>query len=149
MSARHWRPTVGVAAAVLSLGLSAAAQGVPQGIGVGCVPVGQRTQQFGCFILAAQPVGAIDRGAAFWRLETFPDRAAAERARARREQVVEAFGKVWRLTIAGRAGRRSAGGSASPRSVHCRSRLAPPTRRITGGGVPPGYEVRRASPLWS
>ena len=109
MSRRRCLSRAGVAAAMLSLALSGAAQGVPQGIGAGCVPIGQRTQQFGCFILAAQPVGAIDGRTAFWHLETFPDRAAAERAKGAPGTVVEAFGKVWRLTIA-EAGQRSAGG---------------------------------------
>ena len=60
MSEPQWGSTIGVAAAMLSLGLSAAAQGVPQGIGAGCLPVGQRTEQFGCFILAAQPCASAN-----------------------------------------------------------------------------------------
>jgi quercetin dioxygenase-like cupin family protein len=66
-----------------------------------CIPVSERAGlTYGCFILAAEPVGSLDPGTAFWHVETFPMRAAAERAKGPRGTVVEAFGKVWLLTIA-------------------------------------------------
>jgi hypothetical protein len=59
--------------------------------------------------MAAQPVGALHH-AAFWHVETFPDRAAAEQAKGAHGTVLEAFDKVWLLTIAD-AGWRSHGGT--------------------------------------
>lgn len=74
-----------------------------------CIPASERAgRPFGCFILTAQAVGQADRSAWFWHLETFPARAAAENARGARGTVLEAFDKVWLLTIA-EAGWRSSG----------------------------------------
>jgi hypothetical protein len=50
-------------------------------------------------IVAAQPVGQLERAGAFWHVETFPNRAAGEKAK--RGTVLEAFGKVWRDRWAG------------------------------------------------
>jgi quercetin dioxygenase-like cupin family protein len=97
-----------LAAALLSAGVSAFATDVLQDTGGACIPDSERAgREFGCFILAAQPIGKLDR-ATFWHVETFPTRAAAEQARAPRSAVVEAFDKVWLLTIAD-AGWRSKG----------------------------------------
>jgi quercetin dioxygenase-like cupin family protein len=66
-----------------------------------CIPVGERAGlAYGCFILAAEPVGQLDPDSAFWHVESFPTRTAAERAKGPRATVVEAFDKVWLLTIA-------------------------------------------------
>ncbi len=64
---------------------------------------------FGCFIVASLPVGQLER-AVFWHVETFASQAAAEKAKSARGVVVEAFDKVWLLTIAD-AGWRSQGGT--------------------------------------
>jgi quercetin dioxygenase-like cupin family protein len=67
----------------------------------GCIPVSERAGlSYGCFILTANPVGPLDPETAFWHVESFPTRAAAERAKGPRAAVVEAFNKVWLLTIA-------------------------------------------------
>jgi quercetin dioxygenase-like cupin family protein len=66
-----------------------------------CIPVSERAGlTYGCFILAAEPVGQLNPEAAFWHVESFPTRTAAESAKGPRATVVEAFGKVWLLTIA-------------------------------------------------
>jgi quercetin dioxygenase-like cupin family protein len=83
---------------------------VPQDTGGTCIPASERAgRQFGCFILAAQPIGKLDQ-TTFWHLETFPTRAAAEKAKDAHGAVVEAFDKIWLLTIAD-AGWRSTGGT--------------------------------------
>ena len=58
--------------------------------------------------MTGQPVGRLDGAAWFWHVESFPARAAAEKARGPRGAVVEALGNVWLLTIA-EAGWRSSG----------------------------------------
>ena len=82
-----------------------------QDTGGRCIPASQRAgRSFGCFIVAAQPVGQLEDKVAYWHVETFSSRPAAERARGARGAVVETFGKVWLLTIA-EAGWRSQGGT--------------------------------------
>ncbi len=98
-------------AVLLVLGLSPAAHGQPQDTGGACLPIGERAgRPYGCFIHAANPVGALDPAAAFWHIETFPTTAAATQAKGPRGFVLEAFDKVWLLTIA-EAGWRSRRGT--------------------------------------
>jgi hypothetical protein len=81
-----------------------------QDLGGPCIPASERAgRTFGCFIVASLPVGQLKR-AVFWHVETFARRAAAEKAKGARGVVVEAFDKVWLLTIAD-AGWRSQGGT--------------------------------------
>jgi quercetin dioxygenase-like cupin family protein len=94
---------------ILSLGFWVAAHGQSQDTASACIPASERDgRAFGCFIVAAQPLGRLERPATFWHLETFPTRAAAETAKSARGVVLEAFDKVWLLTI-GDAGWRSSG----------------------------------------
>ena len=94
---------------ILSLALSVPADGQSQDADVGRVPIGERAgRAFGCFILESQPLGQLERAATFWHLETFPTRAAADSAKSGRGAVVEAFDKIWLLSIAD-AGWRTAG----------------------------------------
>ena len=110
MSLRTRMVRCGVSAALVSLVVSPA-NSQSENTGVGCIPSSERAgRPFGCFIMAAQPVGELDHAASFWHLETFPARAAAENARGARGTVLETFGKVWLLTIA-EAGWRSPGGT--------------------------------------
>jgi quercetin dioxygenase-like cupin family protein len=96
-------------AALLSLALASAAHAQPSAA-VGCTPLSERAgRPYGCFILASQPIGTLEPAGAFWHLETFATRAAADKAKGTRGTVVEAFDKVWLLTIAAR-GWRSPGG---------------------------------------
>ena len=76
----------------------------------GCIPASERAgRPVGCFILASQPIGKLEHPP-FWHLETFATSAAAEKAKGSRGVVLEAFDKVWLLTIA-EAGWRSQGGT--------------------------------------
>jgi hypothetical protein len=94
--------------ALLSFALAAVARGQPQDSG--CIPASERTgRPFGCFIVAAQAIGLIAQGDAYWHVETFPNRAGAEKQRGERGVVHEAFSKVWLLTIAA-ADKRTSGG---------------------------------------
>jgi hypothetical protein len=98
----------------LTLSLTPAAtpaQGPPQDTFNGCIPVSERAgRPYGCFIMASHPVGALDPAAAFWHVETFPSTAAATQAKTARGIVLEAFDKVWLLTIA-ESGWRARGGT--------------------------------------
>jgi|SRR5579883_1411521 len=64
-----------------------------------CRPVSERSQEVGCWILANDPIGELADTQTFWHLDSFPTRASAESARTKRGTVVEAFGKIWLLTI--------------------------------------------------
>jgi quercetin dioxygenase-like cupin family protein len=82
---------------------------LPQDTDGRCLPVAQRAgRPYGCFILASNPVGTLDAADAVWHLETFPTINAATRAKTARGLVIEAFDKVWLLTVA-RTGFRSPG----------------------------------------
>jgi quercetin dioxygenase-like cupin family protein len=75
-----------------------------------CRPVAERTGELGCWVIAHQPIGRLAGPQAFWHLDAFPTRAAAEAAaEAPGGVVVESFGRVWLLTVAD-AGWRSRGG---------------------------------------
>ena len=64
-----------------------------------CKPVSQRTSDVGCWILAHETVGQLTSSEAFWYLDAYPSRPAAEAAKGPRGTVVESLGKVWLLTI--------------------------------------------------
>ena len=104
-------PGFGVLAAALVMGTGSAYAQAPQDTGGACIPVAERAgRPYGCFIHASTPVGALDTAQAVWHLETFPTVDAAAKARTAHGLVVEAFDKVWLLTIAP-AGFRSPGGT--------------------------------------
>ena len=142
-------PGFGVLAAALVIGTGAAYAQAPQDTGGACIPVAERAgRPYGCFIHASTPVGALDTAQAVWHLETFPTVDAAAKARTARGLVVEAFDKVWLLTIAP-AGFRSPGGTqvagirTDPRQGRHHLR-----RAVPGGDLQAGHEVEGPSPLW-
>jgi hypothetical protein len=76
-----------------------------------CIPVAERAgRKTGCFITAREELGPLaSEPKLYWHLDTYPTRAAAEKARASRSTVVESVGKIWLFTIA-RADWRPRGG---------------------------------------
>lgn len=64
-----------------------------------CVPVGERTDELGCWILADQPLGVLGKAEMFWHLDAYPTRADAERAKGPHGAILDSFGKVWLLSI--------------------------------------------------
>jgi len=99
---------VGIALLLITISLPVRSEA--QDLGGPCIPASERAgRTFGCFIVASLPVGQLER-AVFWHVESFASRAAAEKAKSARGVVVEAFDKVWLLTIAD-AGWRSQGGT--------------------------------------
>ena len=105
-------------AAVLSLSSQASAQI--------CKPVSQRTGEVGCWIIAHEPVGQLTASQAFWHLDAYPTRAAAEAAKGPSGTVVESLGKTWLLTIQN-AGWRPSGGH--PCAFRARIRSQPGSTR--------------------
>src|SRR6476660_1250676 len=98
-------------AVILWLGVSLSAQSPPQDTGGACIPVSERgARPYGCFILAATSVGELTPAESFWQVETYPTPTAAMRAKSARGAVLEAFDKVWLVTIA-RSGWHSPGGT--------------------------------------
>lgn len=72
-------------------------------------PVADRKAEPGCYTTAITDVGVLPREPLYWHLDTFPDRAAAERRRGPRGTVVEGHGKHWLFTIAGQTWRLGEG----------------------------------------
>ncbi len=70
---------------------------------VACKPLAERTGDQGCWILTSQPLGTLDPAQIYWTLDTFPDRAAAEKAQAetkgKNSTILESLGKTWLLTV--------------------------------------------------
>jgi len=64
-----------------------------------CTPVSQRTGELGCWVLTDEPIGTLTKTQAFWHLDTYPTRAAAEAEKGPRGIVVEGLGKIWLMTI--------------------------------------------------
>ena len=63
-------------------------------------PISERTGAIGCYILENQPLGPLPDIPLFWHLYVFPTRVAADAAKAPRASIVEAFGRIWRFSIA-------------------------------------------------
>ena len=75
-----------------------------------CRPVAQRTGELGCWIIAQQPIGRLASPQAFWHLDAYPTREAADSAKAPGGAVVEAFGRTWLFTVGEAGWRPSRGG---------------------------------------
>ena len=65
-----------------------------------CKPVAERTGEVGCWIIAHQSVGQLNKPETFWHLDVYATRAEAEAAKSAGSVVVESLGKMWLLTIA-------------------------------------------------
>jgi quercetin dioxygenase-like cupin family protein len=90
------------------IGLCQAASAQPTGI---CRPVSERARigDVGCWIVAHASMDQLTQPQAYWHLDVYPTRAAAEAARGPRGTVVESYGKVWLFTIADKGWRPSGG----------------------------------------
>ncbi|MGA8576924.1 MAG: cupin domain-containing protein [Candidatus Cybelea sp.] len=74
-----------------------------------CKPVGERTGDVGCWVIADNPIGKFDASPVFWYLDTFPTRPAAEAAKGSHSTVIESLGKIWLLSIESENWRPSGG----------------------------------------
>jgi quercetin dioxygenase-like cupin family protein len=74
-----------------------------------CRPVGERTREVGCWIVAHAPLGRLSEPTIFWHLDNYPTRSEAEAGKGLRGTVIEALGKVW-LSSLEPAGWRPLGG---------------------------------------
>jgi quercetin dioxygenase-like cupin family protein len=99
-----------LAAAGILGSLPEAALAQRTGIGI-CRPVSERAAigDVGCWIIHHGHVGRLADAQVFWHLDVYPTRDAAQAARGPRGSVIEAFGKIWLLTI-GEKGWRPSGG---------------------------------------
>ncbi|MFC3551392.1 cupin domain-containing protein [Lysobacter cavernae] len=67
----------------------------------GCQPLGlQRSGEVGCFIIASQPLGRVSLSPLYWHIDAFATPHAARLAMSSSSTVVEAFDRVWLMTIA-------------------------------------------------
>jgi quercetin dioxygenase-like cupin family protein len=60
-----------------------------------CKPVAERTRDVGCWIIAHQSVGQLNKPETFWQLDVYATRAEAEAAKTAGSVVVESLGKMW------------------------------------------------------
>ena len=76
-----------------------------------CKPVAERTGEVGCWIIAHQSVGQLNKPETFWHLDVYAARteAEAEAAKIAGSVVVESLGKMWLLTIADKGWRPTGG----------------------------------------
>jgi quercetin dioxygenase-like cupin family protein len=74
-----------------------------------CRPASERTGEVGCWITTNTEMGRLPAGSIYWHLDTYPTRLEAEAAKGPRGSVVEAFGKIWLLTIDAEGWRPSGG----------------------------------------
>jgi quercetin dioxygenase-like cupin family protein len=65
-----------------------------------CKPVAERMGEVGCWIIAPQSVGQLNKQEIFWHLDVYATRAEAEAAKPADSVVVGSLGKTWLLTIA-------------------------------------------------
>lgn len=77
--------------------------------GGACIPVSERTTEFGCFVHAEEHLQEAPAGPVYWHIDRFPDRASAQAAKSANGTVVEILGHVWLFTIAEESWRPSAG----------------------------------------
>jgi quercetin dioxygenase-like cupin family protein len=86
---------------VLALPVAADAPAQSPDTDVHCVPVAERAgRELGCYIIASTPLGKLRGITQYWYLDTFPSKAAAQKAQGVRGTVIQAAGKVWLFTIA-------------------------------------------------
>ncbi|SAL79269.1 Cupin domain protein [Caballeronia telluris] len=64
-----------------------------------CRPVGERTQDIGCWIIERQPLGQLQTASLFWYLGRYRSREEAQAARGPKGIVIEAYGSSWLSTI--------------------------------------------------
>jgi len=76
----------------------AQAQGVAVPGGV-CKPLSQRTQAVGCWIMSDDPIGRLSQSSAYWHLDAYSTRVAAETDKGPHSVVIESLGRVWLMTI--------------------------------------------------
>jgi quercetin dioxygenase-like cupin family protein len=88
--------------ALLFAAHAAVAQAPKSNVTGGCeVPVGKRTAENGCYLLATESLATLPAREVYWHLYTYPTQAAADAARkGSAGTVVESLGKVWLFAIA-------------------------------------------------
>ena len=65
------------------------------------MPVSERTQEEGCYVLANDALDSLPPGPLYWHLYTYPNMAAASQAKkTSTETVTMSFGKAWLFNIA-------------------------------------------------
>ncbi|WP_175943404.1 hypothetical protein [Caballeronia sp. BCC1704] len=77
--------------------------------GGACIPVNERTTEYGCFVHAEEHLQKLPDGPIFWHIDRFTDRSSAQAAKTTNGTVVEILGTIWLFTIAGESWRSSTG----------------------------------------
>jgi quercetin dioxygenase-like cupin family protein len=87
-----------IAASVATAISFASSNAQPMAGGV-CKDISKAPDTVGCWIIAHDKIGTLQSSQAYWHLDTFPSEAAAMSEKGPRGTVLQAFGKVWLLTI--------------------------------------------------
>jgi quercetin dioxygenase-like cupin family protein len=64
-----------------------------------CKEVSKAPDTVGCWIIAHDKIGTLQNAQTYWHIDTYPSEVAAMSAKGPRGSVLQAFGKVWLLTI--------------------------------------------------
>ena len=64
-----------------------------------CKEVNKAPDTVGCWIIAHDKIGTLQNAQTHWHIDTYPSEVAAMSAKGPRGSVLQAFGKVWLLTI--------------------------------------------------
>ena len=75
---------------------------------ISCLPIANRTQPEGCWILADKPVGTLS-GPVYWTLDTYPTRESAEHANTGNGAILQTLEKTWLFTVGQKPAPPSAG----------------------------------------
>ena len=66
------------------------------------LPISERKQDVGCYVLESSSLGRLPGVEMFWHLYVLPGRTDTSAVNAPRSRIVEAFGKTWLFSIAPR-----------------------------------------------
>jgi quercetin dioxygenase-like cupin family protein len=101
-------------------------------------PVSERMGTIGCYVVANQPLGSLPDVPLFWHVYVFPNRAAADAAKAPWSTIVEAFDKIWLFSVAPRDWHAASGEPVAVVGPLAQVIDKSYTARYLEGVVPPG-----------
>jgi quercetin dioxygenase-like cupin family protein len=85
-----------------------AAVGVP---GECVVPVAQRPQEMGCYLITETTIGPLRGNSAYWHIFRYAGPVDAEAAKVARDTVVQSLGQIWLLRISVNSRETATGGT--------------------------------------
>jgi quercetin dioxygenase-like cupin family protein len=105
------------------------------------LPINERRQDVGCYVLESRSLGQLPDVQLFWHLYEVPSRADASAVNAPRATIVEVFGKTWLFSIAPREWQSPTGRLISIVGPLPHSAAKSYTARYLEGVIPPGEKT--------